>query len=258
MMGLGDGGSAHRGFGAMSKVSAPERLNAAPQKPAGQVPEHGRVRQVHQRPAPIVRSCDGLAEERAGGGCDDGSEPYMADCATEQVLFGGHLKTLAESRGNAMVKLLRRTTEWHAKRRREPSGARSARPSCRRPTSTGSTSPAEGSTAARPVSGRTWPATSVTSKWTRRSWSNALISASLFLTACTTTPEPKIITKLVQVQVTTPCVTKDVNLDPVFPDTDEKLRAAPGAGDMLQLLAAGRLLRVQTLREWAVALKACQ
>lgn len=81
---------------------------------------------------------------------------------------------------------------------------------------------------------------------------------SLTLAACASVPEPKIVTKEVRTEVTVACVKSDLNLDPVFPDSDAALRAAPGAGDMLQLLAAGRLLRVQTMREWAAALKACR
>lgn len=85
-----------------------------------------------------------------------------------------------------------------------------------------------------------------------------LISASLFLTACASTPEPKIITKEVKTEVTVACVKSDLNLDPQFPDSDAAIRATPGSAEMLQLLAAGRLLRVQTMKEWVAALKACQ
>lgn len=88
-------------------------------------------------------------------------------------------------------------------------------------------------------------------------WSAALLSASL-LTACATTPEPKIETQIVKVEVVRPCIPKTLDLSPVFPDSDEALKKTAGPDDMLQLLAAGRLLRVQTMKEWAVTLRACQ
>lgn len=84
-----------------------------------------------------------------------------------------------------------------------------------------------------------------------------LLSASL-LTACSTPIEPRIITKEVSVPVTVACVKSDLDLSPIFPDTDAALKATAGPDDMLQLLAAGRLLRVQTMREWAAALLACR
>lgn len=86
----------------------------------------------------------------------------------------------------------------------------------------------------------------------------ATLSASLFLTACTTPSEPKIRTVEIKVPVVQACLTKDLNLDPQFPDSDAALRASAGAGDMLQLLAAGRLLRIQTMAEWKAALLACR
>lgn len=82
--------------------------------------------------------------------------------------------------------------------------------------------------------------------------------AATSLVACAHAPEPKVRTVTVSVPVTRPCVAKDVDLAPQFPDTDAALRASAGAGDMMQLLAAGRLLRIQTLSEWAARLKACQ
>jgi hypothetical protein len=84
-------------------------------------------------------------------------------------------------------------------------------------------------------------------------------AVGLTLTACATPrPEPKIVTQVVKVPVTVACIPPTLNLDPTFPDTDSALRASPGAADMLQLLAAGRLLRVQTMAEWRAALLACR
>lgn len=85
-----------------------------------------------------------------------------------------------------------------------------------------------------------------------------LLSISLLAACAGQTPEPKIITHEVKVEITVPCMKSDLNLSPVFPDSDAALRASPGAGDMMQLLAAGRLLRIQTMKEWAAALTACR
>lgn len=84
------------------------------------------------------------------------------------------------------------------------------------------------------------------------------LAAMVALTACAHTPEPKIVTQVVKVPVAAACIPSDLNLDPTYPDTDAALRATAGPDDMLTLLAAGRLLRVQTLAEWRAALKACK
>ena len=78
------------------------------------------------------------------------------------------------------------------------------------------------------------------------------------LAACAHAPEPKIVTKLVQVPVTVPCVPASFPQSPAFPDTPEAIRASPGAGDLLQLLAAGRILRIQRLSEVEAVLNACR
>jgi hypothetical protein len=45
---------------------------------------------------------------------------------------------------------------------------------------------------------------------------------------------------------------------PKYPDTDQALREAGGAADRYQLMAAGRLLRIQRLAELERILEGCR
>jgi hypothetical protein len=45
---------------------------------------------------------------------------------------------------------------------------------------------------------------------------------------------------------------------PKYPDTDQTLREAGGAADRYQLMAAGRLLRIQRLAELERILEGCR
>lgn len=54
------------------------------------------------------------------------------------------------------------------------------------------------------------------------------------------------------------CVPRGLGPPPRYPDTDAALRAAPGAADRYQLLAAGRLLRLQRLEELERAIAGCR
>lgn len=54
------------------------------------------------------------------------------------------------------------------------------------------------------------------------------------------------------------CVPKTLGPPPRYPDTDAALRAAPGAADRYQLLAAGRILREKRLDELERAIAACR
>lgn len=81
----------------------------------------------------------------------------------------------------------------------------------------------------------------------------------LALSACATTPpEPVIRTVEVKVPVAVACVPKTLAGPPTYPDTAQALKAAPGAADRYQLLAAGRLLRAQRLAEIEPVLEACR
>lgn len=81
----------------------------------------------------------------------------------------------------------------------------------------------------------------------------------LFLAACASAPrEPAV--KVVEVKVPVPvtCVPKSLGPAPAYPDTDEAVRASAGPGDLLQLLAAGRLLRKQRSAEVEPVIAACR
>lgn len=54
------------------------------------------------------------------------------------------------------------------------------------------------------------------------------------------------------------CVPRTLAGPPRYPDTDAALRAAPGAADRYQLMAAGRILRQQRLEELERAISACR
>lgn len=54
------------------------------------------------------------------------------------------------------------------------------------------------------------------------------------------------------------CVPRSLSPAPKYPDTDAALRAAPGAADRYQLMAAGRLLRQRRLQELERALAGCR
>lgn len=78
------------------------------------------------------------------------------------------------------------------------------------------------------------------------------------LAACATRPEPVIRTVEVKVPVPVSCVPVSLRQEPSYPDTDAALKATKEGGDMLRLLAAGRLLREQWLREVRPVLKGCR
>lgn len=80
----------------------------------------------------------------------------------------------------------------------------------------------------------------------------------LALAACATKPEPMIRTVEVKVPVAADCVPKALAGPPAYPDTVQALKAAPGAADRYQLLAAGRLLREQRLAEVEPVIAACR
>lgn len=85
----------------------------------------------------------------------------------------------------------------------------------------------------------------------------AILAAALVLTGCATTaPEPRIETRIVEVPVAVSCRV-EIGPDPVYPDSDEALRAAPNTFERVKLLVAGRLLRIAREAELKAALKAC-
>lgn len=62
--------------------------------------------------------------------------------------------------------------------------------------------------------------------------------------------------RIVEVPVAVPCRTT-LGVEPEWPDSDRALRSAPDLFSRVQLLAAGRLLRMARLRELSAALKGC-
>jgi len=62
----------------------------------------------------------------------------------------------------------------------------------------------------------------------------------------------------VPVPVKEACVPKNFPKAPKYPDTDAALRDAGGAADRYQMLAAGRLLRIQRLADLEKILDGCR
>lgn len=54
------------------------------------------------------------------------------------------------------------------------------------------------------------------------------------------------------------CVPKTLLPPPRYPDTDAALRAAPGAADRYQLMAAGRIMRRERLEDLERVVAACR
>jgi hypothetical protein len=86
----------------------------------------------------------------------------------------------------------------------------------------------------------------------------AAILPLLLLGACATTREPEVRIVEVRVPVAISCVPRALGPAPAYPDTDEAVRASPGPGDLLQLLAAGRLLRIQRSAEVEPVIESCR
>ncbi len=85
----------------------------------------------------------------------------------------------------------------------------------------------------------------------------------LLLTACATTPpEPVVRTVEVRIPFDDPACAREalarMNAEQVvYPDTDEALRNAPNVFAGVQLLSAGRLLRIAREAAWRAAVEAC-
>ena len=80
-----------------------------------------------------------------------------------------------------------------------------------------------------------------------------------FLAGCATRPpEPVIRTVTVDRPVAVSCLPPTVRDPPETPDTDERIRASADAADLLQLLAAGRILKNQWIKEAAAAIRGCR
>lgn len=72
------------------------------------------------------------------------------------------------------------------------------------------------------------------------------------------TPTPRVVTQEVQVPVAVSCVPANLRAAPDYPDTDDALKAAPGAADRMLMLGAGRQLRSQRLAELEPVVHGCR
>jgi hypothetical protein len=79
----------------------------------------------------------------------------------------------------------------------------------------------------------------------------------LFLTACATAGEPKIVTREVKVPVAVKC-SADPGPAPPYVDTAEALKAAPDLFERVKLLLAGRLQRMAREAELVAANAGCR
>jgi hypothetical protein len=87
------------------------------------------------------------------------------------------------------------------------------------------------------------------------------LSLSLLLGACASTPplpEPQLRTIYVETPLMVACIPDTLEAAPDYPDTDERLRAAPDAAVRYQLLFAGRQLRVARLNEVEPVIETCR
>lgn len=83
-----------------------------------------------------------------------------------------------------------------------------------------------------------------------------LAALPLILTACATAPEPRIITRTVEVPVSVPCAVSVT--EPAYVDTDEALAGAGSVYDLAKLYRAGRLQRLAALGEYRAAVAGCK
>lgn len=86
-----------------------------------------------------------------------------------------------------------------------------------------------------------------------------IVLAAMSLAACATKPSEPVV-KIVEVKVAIPisCISDKLPAPKPYPDEDAALKAAGGAADRYQLIAAGRLLRKQRLAEVEPAIAACR
>lgn len=81
--------------------------------------------------------------------------------------------------------------------------------------------------------------------------------AALTLTACSTTSEPRIVTKEVKVPVAVNC-TSNIPPPAQHPDSDAALRGAPSLAERVKLLLAGRATRSAEIVELRASVAGCR
>jgi len=84
----------------------------------------------------------------------------------------------------------------------------------------------------------------------------AVVLAGAALAACATAPVGRAAPRTVDLPTPIAC-RADVGPPPVYPDTDDTLRAAADLFERVKLLAAGRLMRMARERDLTAALGAC-
>lgn len=90
----------------------------------------------------------------------------------------------------------------------------------------------------------------------------AAAAACLLLAGCGATaalppPEPRIVT--VEIPVPTPVQCRpNIGPEPVYPDTDAAIAAAPDLFERVKLIVAGRLMRIAREVELNAALRECR
>lgn len=90
----------------------------------------------------------------------------------------------------------------------------------------------------------------------------AIVVLVLLLGGCTDPAKPRLEpeVRVVEVKVATPVpcpALERLGPEPVYPDTPEAIASAATIGEVAALYAAGRVLRVQRLAEYAVAKTSC-
>lgn len=71
-------------------------------------------------------------------------------------------------------------------------------------------------------------------------------------------PAEKVVRVRVPVPVPVKCVPEELGPPPAYPDTEQAMRAAGGAADRYQLLAAGRILRDERLAKLEEVVRRCR
>lgn len=87
---------------------------------------------------------------------------------------------------------------------------------------------------------------------------SATLLVTLVLAGCATTPEPRVVTRTVEVPVAADCVPANLGSAPTYVDNDEALRSAAGADERYRLVIAGREQRNARLGEVEPVIDACR
>lgn len=83
------------------------------------------------------------------------------------------------------------------------------------------------------------------------------IAAALTLAACDHAPMPEPVVRIVETKVPVAVPCKVALTEPKHPDTVAAIKAAPGAEDRYQLIAAGRQIWIAWTNQLEAALKGC-